>query len=238
MPVEVALDDRLTKMQLRVLIALLSFRAKNTDTVWPKRAQLSARCGYNERTISKVTSQLVKLGWLEKEGQGGYSQSSKYRITVPELDTVDSEETVSELDTVTEPETVSTLDTVSTPETVSEPGTPTVSELGTPTVSGLDRGNKHTIEQTSEQFCAFWNAYPRKRDKARAQKSWNKLTDEQRKCAIDDVRKRSKRDPSWLEDNGKFIPHPSSYLNGQRWEDEWTDEPTDQQPRHRSMRSS
>lgn len=87
-PVEVCMDGRLSKMQIRVLVALLSFRAKNTDTVWPKRSQIAERCGYDERVITRVTTQLVKLGWLEKVGKGGFSKSCEYRITVPEFEEV------------------------------------------------------------------------------------------------------------------------------------------------------
>jgi hypothetical protein len=101
-PVEACMDSRLTKMQLRVLIALLSFRAKNTDTVWPKREQISNRCGYDKRVITRVTTQLVELGWLEKVGKGGFSKSCEYRITVPDLVTVDSRETVTDPVTVNE----------------------------------------------------------------------------------------------------------------------------------------
>lgn len=88
-PVEACMDPRLTKMQLRLLICLLSFRAKNTDTIWPKRSSISERCGYTESVVSRVTSQLVDLGWLVKVGRGGFSKSCEYRITVPELVTVD-----------------------------------------------------------------------------------------------------------------------------------------------------
>lgn len=103
-PAEVALDPRLTKMQLRVLIALLTFRAKNTDTVWPKRETLSARCGYHVNSISKVTKELVALGWLVKQGKGGYSKSTEYKITVPDhLTTLTEPVTLTESVTVTEP---------------------------------------------------------------------------------------------------------------------------------------
>lgn len=151
-PVEACQDPRLSKMQLRVLIALLSFRAKNTDTIWPKRQALSELCGYTERNISKTTSDLVKLGWLQKEGKGGYSNSCKYRVTVPELDTVNGTETVLGTDTVDEaPEAPDSGDgieatTVSGSETV--PEQKTVSESDTSTVPGSDRGKEQTIEHT------------------------------------------------------------------------------------------
>lgn len=126
-PIDVCADDRLTKMQLRVLIALLSFRNKNTDTCFPKRKALSERCGYTEQTISKITKQLVYLGWLQKEGLGGYSSPCTYRVTVPDLETVSKVETVSNLAMLT----------------VSEPATTTVAEV--------DTRKEQTIEQTIEQ---------------------------------------------------------------------------------------
>jgi hypothetical protein len=43
-PIEVVMDRRLTLEQTRVLIALFSFRAKNTDTVWPSRAAIAELC--------------------------------------------------------------------------------------------------------------------------------------------------------------------------------------------------
>jgi hypothetical protein len=37
-------------------------------------------------------------------------------------------------------------------------------------------------------------------------------------------------DPRWLEDNGRFIPYPATWLNGRRWEDV-TIEPNPHPPR-------
>lgn len=118
-PSEAALDSRLTCMQLRVLIAILSWRRKNSDSICVERERIAVRCNYTVQTISKVTKQLVDLGWLEKIGKGGYSKACEYRVTVPDLGTVDDETTVSEVDTV------------------SNPGT--VPEVGSTTVSGSDQ---------------------------------------------------------------------------------------------------
>jgi len=117
-PIDAARDHRLTAAQYRVLIGLLTFRAKNTDTVWPSRAALAERTGYTITTISKYTRQLESLGWLTKDGAGGRGKSTCYRITVPDLD---GYETVSTPDTVSEEKTVSNPDTVS-PVNGSQPG--------------------------------------------------------------------------------------------------------------------
>lgn len=103
-PVEVWLDKRLTLEQIRVLGALLSFRGKNTNTVWPKRELLALRCAMPVAKISEATSSLVRLGWLEKNGRGGFSKPTSYTITVPESVTVAHSVTVpvSATSTVTE----------------------------------------------------------------------------------------------------------------------------------------
>jgi hypothetical protein len=87
-PLEVIQDIRLTKRHIKVLIALFSYRGKNTNTVWPSREKLSKRCSIRVSTISLITTQLVELGWLVKTGRGGFSKATRYEITVPDLSTV------------------------------------------------------------------------------------------------------------------------------------------------------
>lgn len=84
-PVEICRDHRLTLQQMRVLCTLLTFRAKNTDIVWPSRQQLADRCGMLPHKISEATTGLERLGWLTKVGKGGFSKSTRYSISVPDL---------------------------------------------------------------------------------------------------------------------------------------------------------
>lgn len=79
------------------------------------------------------------------------------------------------------------------------------------------RENHEAFAQT--RFMDFWNIYPRKKDKLRAMKAWDKAKlDEQADFIISDVKKRIDLDAAWK--NKQFIPHPSNYLNGERWNDE------------------
>lgn len=126
-PIEAASDHRLTAMQYRVLIAILSFRNKNSDTAYPRRELIANRCGYSINSISRITAQLVDLGWLQKSGKGGRSSPSTYKITVPE--------------TVADPETVSD------PATVADPDTKTLADPDTKTVADPARGKEQTSEQ-------------------------------------------------------------------------------------------
>lgn len=72
---------------------------------------------------------------------------------------------------------------------------------------------------------AFWAAYPRRVNKAKARAKFFKLTEEQMLKAIDDVKARVLRYPQWCDSirigDMKYVPHPTTYLNGALWEDEW-----------------
>lgn len=159
MPIEVFSDRRLTLQHIRVLGTLLSFRAKNTNVVWPSRNEIAARCGMHPSNISAATSDLVKLGWIEKDGKGGFSKASRYKITVPELETtlVDSTTVVGKT-TVVESTTVDMTNTLVEPTTVADSTTVVDSTTSTlvesttrmPLVDSTTR-KEQTSEQTSEQ---------------------------------------------------------------------------------------
>lgn len=95
-PPEVSLDHRLSPIEMRVLIALFSFRCKNTNMCWPSRQVLGGRCGYTEQTVSRAITGLKNKGWLEVQQHRG---PNTYKIIVPDLETQDHE-TVSDPDTV------------------------------------------------------------------------------------------------------------------------------------------
>lgn len=70
-------------------------------------------------------------------------------------------------------------------------------------------------------FDRFWARYPRKQDKAKARRAWSKLSPDRalvdRIMAALEIQRRSE---SWTREGGRYIPMPSTWLNGRRWEDE------------------
>ena len=78
------------------------------------------------------------------------------------------------------------------------------------------------ISINSAMFEQFWIAYPRKTNKGFARTVFGKIkpNEEMLKKMISSI-DRQKRSDQWKDP--KYIPHPSSWLNGERWEDE---EPT------------
>lgn len=69
-------------------------------------------------------------------------------------------------------------------------------------------------------FDDFWKVYPRRVAKQNAQRSWKSLkpNDELVKRIVADVNRRLESE--WRGKDMQYIPHPSTYLNQRRWEDE------------------
>lgn len=81
--------------------------------------------------------------------------------------------------------------------------------------------SKVTTVSVAEAFDAFWQAYPRRVSKVSALKAWKRLAPDDRLCgtillALDS----HKRSEQWTKDEGRFIPHPATWLNQRRWEDD------------------
>ena len=76
-------------------------------------------------------------------------------------------------------------------------------------------------EKEKDLFAQFWAAYPKRKDRAKAQKAFAKLhPDEQLLAEILAALDWQKKTPDWLKDGGQFVPYAATYLNGRRWEDE------------------
>ena len=67
-------------------------------------------------------------------------------------------------------------------------------------------------------FELFWEQCPRKTGKPAAEKAFEKLEKQERWAAIRGMEYHAKYNPQWR--NPRLIPHPSTFLNGKRWQDE------------------
>jgi len=81
----------------------------------------------------------------------------------------------------------------------------------------------------AEDFEAFWQAYPKRKGKGNAFKAW---TIAKKKYGYQNGELLSLcltalqwqvNQESWTKDNGQFVPHPATWLNQARWEDEHFD---------------
>lgn len=92
-PTDLILYD-LTLRELRVLIALFSFRNKDTNLCFPSRKKLAGRTGFSQNRISEISTGLQKRGFIKKIGNGGRSSPTHYQITLPDLGTLPKPETL------------------------------------------------------------------------------------------------------------------------------------------------
>ena len=99
----------------------------------------------------------------------------------------------------------------------------------TPT-DGSERPIKHAFETPNETrrtdddlFESFWQGYGYKKDKAKARKAWSKIGMAAQVHVI--ALMRDQKFIAWRDDqlSRGYLPYPSSWLNGERWEDDLED---------------
>lgn len=78
-------------------------------------------------------------------------------------------------------------------------------------------------EETVSGFDLFWSTYPKKAGKADALKSWKRIRPDlalQEKISAKVTEFKACAD--WHRENGRYIPHPATWLNRGGWEDQVT----------------
>ena len=73
-------------------------------------------------------------------------------------------------------------------------------------------------ETREAEFERFWDAYPRHEGKQKARAAFEKV-DVPLQTLLDAI-EAQKRSAQWSKDNGQYIPHAATWLNGKRWEDQ------------------
>jgi len=80
---------------------------------------------------------------------------------------------------------------------------------------------KNRINIPSNGFDEFWESYPKKVGKGEARKAWQRIKQPRTLLPTILVAIGNQcRSEQWKRNNGQFIPHPATWLNQGRWEDE------------------
>lgn len=90
-------------------------------------------------------------------------------------------------------------------------------------ISKDKENNKNSKSNDFIDFDSFWDEFKPRVNKAEAKKAWKKLNASDRKVALDGVKryaqsgkfKECMRTKIW-----QYMPHPATWLNQRRWEDE------------------
>lgn len=85
----------------------------------------------------------------------------------------------------------------------------------------LKKEERRKKKEDNNLFDRFWGEYPRKEAKPKARIAFEKINPDETmlQTMLEAIRK-WKDSAQWKEDGGKYIPHPATWLNQRRWEDE------------------
>jgi len=95
-------------------------------------------------------------------------------------------------------------------------------QCGNATKQEGEEGRRKKTEY-HDDFERFWKFYPRKVGKADAFKAWQRKNGN--RPEINDheqILEQQKNSEQWQKDGGQYIPHPQTWLNQERWQDELT----------------
>ena len=72
-----------------------------------------------------------------------------------------------------------------------------------------------------DDFQEFWEVWPKRCAKADARKAWAQTKDIRPELTnLLNAVKAACKTEAWMKDGGKYIPHPATWLRGERWDDE------------------
>ena len=210
------------------LIALYSFYYYTAK--WQRTNQIKATNQFcqnglkmGERTFLKAKKTLLKLGLIEKLKYSN-SKDQGWYIKVKYIKRQDL------LETTQEPEEQgSCSDTKNSGKQDLDSSSPNA--LSSVNINALSSNSKKRDTKVSlkkkklskRHFDTFWKAYPRKKEKQNAVKAWDKILalskDKQPsiKTILEAITEQCKQE-QWQ--TIRFIPHPATWLNAHRWEDE------------------
>lgn len=82
-----------------------------------------------------------------------------------------------------------------------------------------ENNNPPKSPQGDAEFDLFWTAYPRRVAKDKARTAFSKIPRSEIPALMAALERHKKSD-QWTRDGGQFIPHPTTWLNQKRWQDE------------------
>ena len=95
---------------------------------------------------------------------------------------------------------------------------------GSTTVEPLGDGENKRVRKeranASEGFDEFYASYPTKKARGAAEKAWAKLTPDERKLCLPAIVAQVAANHFRGTDGNDYTPHPATWLNARRWEDE------------------
>lgn len=89
-------------------------------------------------------------------------------------------------------------------------------------IENREKEDAGTVFDAAAAFEIFYKAYPNKKNVKTARTRWEKMkVTPELFAAIMEGLERAKNSQEWGKDGGAYIPHPSTWLNGEGWKNEY-----------------
>lgn len=220
------LRDKRLSLKTRAILAIMISMPEDWDyTV----SGLATVCGTGKSAMSSALQELEDFGYLtriQRHDNAGHFSRNEYIVT--DEPTGDNDTPLSENPLTADPSTDEPLtgnQTQQNKDCTNTPYSPPMGDIHEP----VQKCAKQEVDWGL--FERFWSAYPRKQNKERARRAWKKLNPDIELCrTMSAALERDKQSEQWGKDGGEYIPHPSSWLNGRRWEDEHGTAVSDREP--------
>lgn len=171
---------------------------------WPSLAHLSRMTGIGESTLKTHLDRLAELDLIQKverrRRRDGRLGTWIYRITTAA------------------PSDVGTTAGPPASTTAAPPALGHSRSTGSLEPSLLNPQPEPSPTAQQSDFDKFWQMYPRKVDKKRAERAWSQLKRPERQAALDALGAHVEH---WSREQRpeRLIPHPTTWIHGHRWED-------------------
>lgn len=96
--------------------------------------------------------------------------------------------------------------------------TATINNTYTNKINNKEKLSCASVDARDLLFEEFWNIYPKKKDKSRAKEKFKKIPIDKIPLILEKIKLQIALESQWKDK--QFIPLPSTYLHGKRWEDE------------------
>ena len=220
----------------KLVMLALADHANDDGECYPSWSKIQDKTGVSKGTLSYIIKVLEGIGLLSHKKRFtnyGKKTSNLYTITLVNIDEkaykklskeVRKKAPSSEVEPSKLSSEVELTDSSEVELTDSSEVEPSTTEPLNITVISEPSTCAEAVVITD--FDCFWENYPRKVGKANAKKAWEK-----HKPDLDAVLaslSTQKLSEGWKKNNGKFIPHPTTWINGERWNDEVELSPSEQ----------
>lgn len=220
------LNSTLSATQKLCLLVLAEWSDPDGTNCRPAMETIAHKASVNEKSVRRAMDAAAPLGWFARHHRRSNKGWKQFEYTLRIPDAADSVpcRNVDAPDTESGANEASNGLSVQMHRTLCPHAPDTESDDLSITYPRPSKEQKHVqsvlIAGGGNRFEEFWKAYPRKVNRKGAEKVWkSKRLESKADQVITDVQSRVADAGQWTDPN--FIPHATTYLNNERWEDQW-----------------